>query len=99
MPQVLVRTLPGSRRKSLYLASHASHVIGMPIAEGRLLLRDLMDHATRREFVYQHRWKVGDLVMWDNRCTMHRGRPYDDLGERREMRRTTIQDVASTLRQ
>jgi alpha-ketoglutarate-dependent 2,4-dichlorophenoxyacetate dioxygenase len=99
MPQVLVRTLSGSHRKSLYLASHASHVIGMPIAEGRLLLRDLMDHATRREFVYQHRWKVGDLVLWDNRCTMHRGRPYDDLGERREMRRTTIQDVASTLRQ
>ena len=99
MPQVVVRYLPGSRRKSLYLASHASHIVGMPIPEGRLLLRDLTDHSTRREFVYQHCWRAGDLVMWDNRCTMHRGRPYDDLGERREMRRTTVQDVASTLAQ
>ena len=99
MPQVLVRYLPGSRRKSLYLASHASRIVGMPIPEGRLLLRDLTDHSTRREFVYRHCWKCGDLVMWDNRCTMHRGRPYDDLGERREMRRTTVQDVASTLAQ
>src|SRR5262245_25144172 len=71
----LVRTLPRSGRRSLYLASHASRIVDWPIAEGRLLLLDLTEHATRPEFVYRHAWRVGDLVIWDNRATMHRARP------------------------
>jgi alpha-ketoglutarate-dependent 2,4-dichlorophenoxyacetate dioxygenase len=90
--QPLVRTHPGSGRKSLYIASHASHILGMPVPEGRLLLADLMAHATQREFVHTHEWRVGDLVLWDNRCTMHRGRPFDEA-EPRDMRRTTTSDV------
>ncbi|MGJ3259515.1 MAG: TauD/TfdA dioxygenase family protein [Rhodospirillales bacterium] len=91
-PQVrpLVRTLP-SGRKSLYLASHASHIVGWPVPEGRMLLRDLVEHATQREFVYTHEWQIGDLVMWDNRRTMHRARPFDE-SEARDMRRATVMD-------
>lgn len=89
----LVRTLPGSGRRSLYLASHASHVIGWPVPEGRLLLRDLTEHATRRKFVHRHRWRRGDLVIWDNRATMHRACPFDDTAHRREMLRVTTLDV------
>jgi alpha-ketoglutarate-dependent 2,4-dichlorophenoxyacetate dioxygenase len=97
VPQVLVRVHPGSKRKTLYLASHASHIIGWPVEEGRLLLRDLTDHATQREFVYTHQWRANDIVMWDNRCTMHRGRPYDDLKYKRDMRRVTVTDGISTV--
>jgi alpha-ketoglutarate-dependent 2,4-dichlorophenoxyacetate dioxygenase len=89
----LVRTIPRSGRRSLYLASHASRVLDMPVPEGRLLLRDLAEHATRPEFVYRHAWRPGDFVMWDNRATMHRGRPFDDTTERRELRRVTTLDV------
>jgi alpha-ketoglutarate-dependent 2,4-dichlorophenoxyacetate dioxygenase len=99
VPQRLVRTHPGSKRKTLYLASHASHIVGWPVPEGRMLLNDLIEHATQREFVYRHRWKVGDLVIWDNRCTMHRGRDYDMDGSVRDLRRVTTEDVASTLEQ
>ena len=91
----LVRTHPGSKRKTLYLGSHASHIAGWPMPEGRLLLRDLTDHATQRRFVYAHTWKVGDLVVWDNRCTLHRGRPFDDANEKRDLRRVTTQDMTS----
>ena len=63
----------------------------MTLAEGRMLLMDLLEHATQREFVYRHRWSVGDLVMWDNRCTLHRGRRFD-LSQRRELRRTTTEE-------
>jgi alpha-ketoglutarate-dependent 2,4-dichlorophenoxyacetate dioxygenase len=94
--QRLVRRHPGSRRKTLYLSAHASHVDGWPIAEGRLLLWDLTAHATQTRFVYSHRWDVGDLVIWDNRCTMHRGRPHDET-QPRDLRRATTLDVASTL--
>jgi len=80
--QRLVRRHPGSGRKTLYLSAHASHIVGWPIPEGRLLLFDLNTHATRPEFVYSHKWRVGDLVIWDNRCTMHRGRPHDDAHPR-----------------
>jgi alpha-ketoglutarate-dependent 2,4-dichlorophenoxyacetate dioxygenase len=66
----------------------------MPVPEGRLLLADLMEHATQRDFVFTHRWRVGDLVVWDNRCTMHRGRPFDET-EPRDMRRTTTSDIAA----
>jgi alpha-ketoglutarate-dependent 2,4-dichlorophenoxyacetate dioxygenase len=99
VPQTLVRIHPGSGRKTLYLASHASHVIGWPVDQGRALLTELMDFATQRRFVYQHRWQVGDLVVWDNRCTLHRGLPFDDARERRDMRRVTVADSASTLEQ
>jgi alpha-ketoglutarate-dependent 2,4-dichlorophenoxyacetate dioxygenase len=89
----LVRTLPRSNRKSLYLAAHASMIVDWPVPEGRLLLWDLMEHATQRPFVYRHSWRVGDLVIWDNRATMHRGRPYDDTRHRRELRRVTTLDL------
>jgi alpha-ketoglutarate-dependent 2,4-dichlorophenoxyacetate dioxygenase len=89
----LVRTIPRSQRRSLYIASHASRIIDWPVPEGRLLLRDLMEHATQPEFVYRHPWRVGDLVIWDNRATMHRGRPFEDTKYRRELRRVTTLDV------
>jgi len=97
-PQRLVRLHPGSRRKTLYLSAHASHIVGWPVADGRLLLVDLNTHATRPEFVYSHRWQVGDVVIWDNRCTMHRGRPHDET-QPRDLRRATTLDTASTLAQ
>src|SRR2546427_3334839 len=89
----LVRTIPRSLRRSLYLASHQSRIVDWPIAEGRLLLRDLTEHATQPEFVYRHAWRVGDLVIWDNRATMHRARPFDDAKYRRELRRVTTLDL------
>ena len=98
VPQALVRHHPASARTSLYLASHASHIIGWPIEQGRALIEELIAFATQAQFVYQHRWTVGDLVMWDNRCTMHRGRPYDDT-QRRVLHRTTVSDIANTLEQ
>ncbi|MBT2302767.1 TauD/TfdA family dioxygenase [Variovorax paradoxus] len=88
----LVQTHPGSGRKLLFVGVHAREIIGWPTAEGRIYLSDLLEHATQREFVYRHQWQVGDLVMWDNRSTLHRGRRYD-IAERRELRRTTIEDV------
>jgi alpha-ketoglutarate-dependent 2,4-dichlorophenoxyacetate dioxygenase len=89
----LIRTIPRSHRRSLYLASHASRIIDWPVPEGRLLLRDLMEHATQPEFVYRHAWRVGDLVIWDNRATMHRARPFDDAKVRRELHRVTTLDI------
>ena len=98
VPQRVVRTHPGSRRKTLYLAAHASHIEGLPVADGRLLLLDLMEHATQLPFVHAHHWRQGDLVIWDNRCTMHRARPFDTT-KVRDLRRVTTRDVASTLEQ
>jgi alpha-ketoglutarate-dependent 2,4-dichlorophenoxyacetate dioxygenase len=98
VPQRLVRTHPGSHRKTLYLAAHASHIEGMPVPDGRLLLMELMEHATQRQFVHAHKWRQGDLVIWDNRCTMHRARPFDTT-KVRDLRRVTTRDVASTLEQ
>jgi alpha-ketoglutarate-dependent 2,4-dichlorophenoxyacetate dioxygenase len=91
--QPLVRDFPHIGRKSLYLASHCSHVVGWRVPEGRLLLRDLMEHATQPRFVYSHAWREGDFVIWDNRATMHRARPFDDAKYRRELRRTTTLDL------
>lgn len=88
----LVETHPGSGRKLLFVGVHAREIIGWPVAEGRMYLADLLEHATQREHVYSHAWQVDDLVMWDNRSTLHRGRRYD-IAERRELRRTTIEDV------
>ncbi len=87
--QRLVRTHPSTGRKSLYLASHAGSIVGWPVPEARAFLRDLTEHATQRQFVYAHKWRVGDLVMWDNRRTMHRARPFP-VHEPRDMRRTTL---------
>ncbi len=92
----LVRTHAGSKRKLLFVGIHATHIIGMTVPEGRMLLMDLLEHATQRQFVYQHHWQVGDLVMWDNRAVLHRGRRFD-LSERREMRRATTEDVEGSL--
>jgi alpha-ketoglutarate-dependent 2,4-dichlorophenoxyacetate dioxygenase len=91
--QPLVRVHPRTGRKALYLAAHASRIIDMPVAEGRLLLMELTEHATQRQFVYRHVWRVGDLVIWDNRCTMHRGMPFDE-GFARDLRRVTTKDGA-----
>lgn len=96
--QRLVRTHPVSGRKSLYLSSHAGAIIGMPIAEARILLRELTEHATQPAFVYAHRWTQWDLVMWDNRQMMHRVRRYDER-QARDMRRTTVGGDAPTAEQ
>jgi alpha-ketoglutarate-dependent 2,4-dichlorophenoxyacetate dioxygenase len=99
VPQVIVRTIPQSGRKSLYLASHAGRILGMPEQEGRALIDQLVAHATQRQFVYTHRWRVHDLVMWDNRCTMHRGTEFDDLRWKRDVQRATVCDVANSCEQ
>ena len=96
--QRLVRTHPATGRKSLYLASHAGGIVGWPVPEARAFLRDLIEHATQRQFVYAHRWRVNDLVMWDNRATMHRARPFP-AHEPRDMRRTTLVGDGPTVAQ
>jgi alpha-ketoglutarate-dependent 2,4-dichlorophenoxyacetate dioxygenase len=96
--QRLVRTHPVHRRKSLYLSSHAGAILGMSVPEARLLLRDLTEHATQREFVYVHKWTLHDLVMWDNRQTMHRVRRYDQ-SQPRDMRRATVAGTEPTVAQ
>jgi alpha-ketoglutarate-dependent 2,4-dichlorophenoxyacetate dioxygenase len=96
--QCLVRTHPLSGRKSLYLASHIGKIIGWPVPEARAFIRDLTEHATQRRFVYSHRWQPFDLVMWDNRCTMHRARRYDP-NHKRDMRRTTVAGTTGTVAQ
>ena len=90
VPQALVRANPAHGRKAYYVASHACEIVGMPTGEARALIRDLLERATRPELVYTHRWQPGDLVMWDNRCTLHRGRPWDEDKYRRVMHRTTV---------
>jgi alpha-ketoglutarate-dependent 2,4-dichlorophenoxyacetate dioxygenase len=88
----LVRTIPESGRTSLYIASHIGRIAGLAGGETDALLRELTEHATQRQFVYTHRWRVGDLVMWDNRCTMHRGTEFDDMRWPRDMQRVTTSD-------
>jgi alpha-ketoglutarate-dependent 2,4-dichlorophenoxyacetate dioxygenase len=90
----LVQTDPRTGRKILFVGIHACEIEGMTLAEGRMLLLDLMEHATQRQFVYQHHWQVGDLVMWDNTSTVHRGRWFD-FTERRELRRATTEEVSA----
>jgi alpha-ketoglutarate-dependent 2,4-dichlorophenoxyacetate dioxygenase len=97
--QRLVRTHPVTGRKSLFLAAHAGAIEGRTIPEARMFLCDLMEHATQREFVYSHEWRVGDLVMWDNRQTMHRARRFDDRNEIRDVRRTTLAGDSPTIEQ
>ena len=86
----LVRANPVNGRRALFLGAHASHLEGLPIDEGRALLRTLLDHVTQPEFVYRHEWEAGDLVIWDNRCVLHRATPYDTERHQRLMQRTTI---------
>ena len=95
--QVLVRYNFETGRKALYLASHASHIVDWPKEKGRALLNELMDHATQEQFVYQHKWQTGDLIIWDNRCTMHRATEYDDLNARRDLQRTTVSDEINSV--
>jgi alpha-ketoglutarate-dependent 2,4-dichlorophenoxyacetate dioxygenase len=91
----LVRIHPVSGRKILFTPIHISRVLGMSVAESRMLVNELIEHATQPQFVYRHEWRAGDLVMWDNRCTLHRGRRFD-LTKRRDLRRTTtMQDDAT----
>jgi alpha-ketoglutarate-dependent 2,4-dichlorophenoxyacetate dioxygenase len=97
--QRLVRTNPRTARKSLYLSSHAGTIIGWEVPEARSFLRDLNEHATQREFVYAHVWRQYDLVIWDNRQTMHRVRPFRDTEEIRDVRRTTIAGEGPTVAQ
>ena len=95
MPPVrwpIVRTHPGVGRKLLFIGAHATHILGMTVAEGRMLLSDLLEDATDKAFTYRHRWTVGDAVMWDNRSVLHRGRRFD-VTKRREMRRSTTEDA------
>src|SRR6267154_6429421 len=96
--QCMVRTHPVTGRKSLYLSSHAGGIVGWPMPEARGYLRDLIEHATQREFVYTHKWRIDDLVMWDNRQTMHRARPFP-VNEPRDMRRTTLAGDGPTVAQ
>ena len=90
----VARLHPGSKRKALFVGSHASHIVGRPIAEGRVLLHHLVEAAGQPQFVYSHHWEAGDLVMWDNRSTLHRVLPFDDLVHVRDLRRTTVQGDA-----
>jgi alpha-ketoglutarate-dependent 2,4-dichlorophenoxyacetate dioxygenase len=90
VPQALVRANPVHGRKAFFVGSHACEIVGMPTDDARALLRELLATATRPERVYSHRWKPGDLVMWDNRCVLHRGRPWDESTYRRVMHRTTV---------
>ena len=99
VPQMLVRTIPENGRKSLCVASHACRILGLPEAAGRALIDELIAHATQRQFVHIHRWRPNDLVMWDNRCTMHRGTAYDDPRWVRDMQRATVSDIANTCEQ
>jgi alpha-ketoglutarate-dependent 2,4-dichlorophenoxyacetate dioxygenase len=96
--QRLVRKHPTTGRLSLYLSSHAGGIEGWPVPEARAFLRDLGEHATQRKFVYAHAWKPADIVMWDNRVTMHRARRYDHT-QIRDMRRTTLTNEVSSLEQ
>jgi alpha-ketoglutarate-dependent 2,4-dichlorophenoxyacetate dioxygenase len=97
--QRLVRTHPVTGRKSLFLASHAGTIVGWPMPEARAFLRDLVEHATQRQFVHAHQWRQDDLVIWDNRQTMHRARRYRETEEVRDMRRTTIAGDGPTVAQ
>jgi alpha-ketoglutarate-dependent 2,4-dichlorophenoxyacetate dioxygenase len=97
--QHLVRTHSVTGRKSLFLAAHIGTIVGWPRPEAMAFIRDLMEHATQPQFVYVHRWTQHDLVLWDNRTTMHRVRRFDDLHVVRDMRRTTTKSDGPTVPQ
>jgi alpha-ketoglutarate-dependent 2,4-dichlorophenoxyacetate dioxygenase len=95
----LVRTHPTSGRKSIFLSSHIGGIVGWPRPEAMSFIRDLMEHATQEQFVYSHKWTQHDLVIWDNRATMHRVRRYDDMNMVRDLRRTTTKSDGPTAEQ
>ena len=97
--QRLVRQDARTGRNSLYLSAHIGAIVGWPVPEARMLIRDLIEHATQRKFVYAHAWRQWDLVIWDNRTTMHRARRYNDLRDVRDMRRTTLRGEGVTVEQ
>jgi len=97
--QVLVRTHPVTMRRSLFLASHAGTIVGWPMAEARIFLRDLIEWATQPQFVYVHDWRLHDLVIWDNRQTMHRVRRFNETEDIRDVRRTTVSSDGPTTTQ
>ena len=99
VPQTIVRTVPQTDRKNLFIASHAGYIVGMGDSDAKRLIDELLAHATQPQFTYTHRWRVGDLVMWDNRCTLHRGLAFDDLRYRRDMQRATTLDIANSCEQ
>src|ERR1700677_4338610 len=99
VPHRLVITHPKTGRKSLYLSSHIGGIAGWPVPEARAFIRDLTEHATQPQFTYAHQWRVNDLVMWDNRTTMHRATRYRDLQEPRDLRRTSIKGAGLTAEQ
>lgn len=95
MPAVqhkMVRTIPESGRTALYIGNHATHIVDWPLAEGEQFLDELNEFATEDRFTYRHKWRDGDLVLWDNRCTLHCGTHYDDARYKRDLRRTTINE-------
>ena len=97
VPQAMIRANPVNGRKALYVGSHASHIRGMPEEEGRALLKELLDFATQDQFTYLHHWKVGDLVMYDNRAAVHRARPYKITEHPRILHRTTVMGEGPTV--
>ena len=99
IPQAMVRTRRSDGKKSLYIASHIGDIEGLTRDEAEALTERLLNFATQRQFVYTHRWREDDLVIWDNRCTLHRGRPFDDLRWPRDARRATSLDIANTCEQ
>ncbi len=99
MPQAVVRRLPETGRKTLYLASHAGKILGLPDKMGQALIDDLIAHATQPEFVYVHRWRAKDLVIWDDRCTMHKATAFDDIRFPRDVQRATVADIGPTCEQ
>ena len=94
--QALVRTNPVNGCKAIYIGAHASHIVGWPVDEGRALLKELTEFATQPQFCYSHRWREGDLVIWDNRCLLHRATAYDGVRHKRLMQRTTVAGDAPT---
>jgi alpha-ketoglutarate-dependent 2,4-dichlorophenoxyacetate dioxygenase len=99
VPHRLVLTHPKTGRKSLYLSSHIGGIVGWPVPEARAFIRDLTEHATQPQFVYSHKWRVGDMVMWDNRTVMHRATRFDDLKEVRDLRRTSLKGIGLEVKQ
>jgi alpha-ketoglutarate-dependent 2,4-dichlorophenoxyacetate dioxygenase len=97
VPQILIRTIPETGEKTLFIGSHASYIIGWSIEKSRALLKELLEWTTQPRFVYQHKWRRKDLVMWDNRCCLHRGRPWDGRKYRRVMHRTTLAGDGPTV--
>jgi len=95
-PQAVVRTNPANGRKNFYAGAHASYIRGLPVEEGRALLQELTAWATQPQYVYCHQWQLKDLVMWDNRCCLHRGRPWEKATYRRVMHRTTVAGIGPT---